>query len=189
MSGKLNWREVAAHSRQLSDSKLLQMLSLIEMLPQEQRPDHVLDAMRPRLAKLRPPRLVTLQRLLFNPIEDLFDPPVSYRRKIGRLSRRTIPACWNAVTQMADPRWLARLQADLKSVDTRNYAAVNAIGRELWPEVARIMRRALEVADRDRKACIQLFGRDDDTLRQVADFADVLDIGFEIENAKAQLPP
>ena len=90
----------------LSTARELQLsgrnVTLIDRLPESERPHDLLDVLRPRLVQLRPPRHLTVQRVTFLPVEDLFDPPDVYRRKVGRLSRAAIRLCWRVVSERGD---------------------------------------------------------------------------------------
>ncbi|MEI6986535.1 MAG: hypothetical protein WCK65_10430, partial [Rhodospirillaceae bacterium] len=70
--------KIALVSLSLPDDKLLKVLELVEKFPDRTQAQLVLDQIRPRLVQLRPPRQVTAQRLLFHPVDDLFDPPEKY---------------------------------------------------------------------------------------------------------------
>lgn len=188
MTGIKDWRDLAAIAPALPDSKLLQVLTLLDRLPEAERPSGVLEAMRPRLAQLKPARRLTVQRLLFRPVEDLFDPPELYRRRIGRLSRRTIKPVWSLVSQRLPPTVMAEAVAGLNTVSATDTASANRIGARLWPAAAVALRDALEIAVTDRRQWVGWFGRDDDIERQVADVAATFEVGFAVEETKARLP-
>ncbi len=182
MTGRDDWQDIIAASERLSDDKLLQVLTLIDRLPDQHRPLDVLEAMRPRLARLRPPRRPTLQRLLFRPVEDLFDPPAIYQRRIGRLLRSAIAPCWQAVSAAKSGSLVRELGEALRSSDGDDLTLTNQIGRRLWPAAAEAIRESLaEQTGRSR--------RDEDLRRQMAEIADILETGLELELTKHQLPP
>jgi len=182
------WREIAAASAAVSDQKLLDILALIDRLPEGERPHDLLEVLRPRLVRLKPPRHLTLQRVAFLPVEDLFDPPDVYRRKVGRLSRAAIRLCWRVINDNGDQALLARAAADLKLMDDPVPEDLLALADPVWRSISTTLRTALERGARDHKLGVSLFGRDDDVWRQIGDIADIMEIGFEIESAKLDLP-
>ena len=190
MSGLDKWREIALASLGLPDDKLLGVLALVEQVPDRDQVREVLDKIRPRLVKLRPPRPITAQRLLFRPVEDLFDPPERYRAKIGRLSRNTIHPAWLIVRNLVDPKVLGRAERSLKSVDSHNQTDLYAIGMPLWSEAGKVIAAFLE-ADTSigrRKVGSDSLTVTDDMRQQLTDIADILDIAAEIETTKIHLP-
>ena len=184
------WREIALASLGLPDDKLLGVLALVEQVPDRDQVREVLDKIRPRLVKLRPPRPITAQRLLFRPVEDLFDPPDRYRAKIGRLSRNTIHPAWLIVRNLVDQNLLARTERSLKSVDTNDHTDLYAIGMPLWSEAGKVIAAFLE-ADTSigrRKAGNDSLTVTEDMRQQLTDIADILEIAAEIETTKIHLP-
>jgi len=189
MNGESDWIKLARKSAQLSDDKVLKIVQMLDHLPADQRPAVILDAIRPKLGRLRPPRKLTAQRLLFNPVEDLFDPPEGYRRQIGRVARWNIHPVWDLVSQRLPAGYLQTLNRELQALDGADTDGINEVGKRLWAKAASILGEALTLAEKDRARGIELFGRDEDTRRQVRDIAGLLAVGFELEQAKGQLPP
>ncbi|MBI1208880.1 MAG: hypothetical protein GC191_16540 [Azospirillum sp.] len=188
MSTSDYWQKVAEATRNLPDHKLLDVVALIDRLPDEGRPLHVLEAMRGRLTRLRPPRRLTIQRLLFLPVEDLFDPPDAYRRKIGRLSRAVIRVCWRTLVERGDAALIESTARRLKGLETHEPAELMPVAAPLWRSAAATLADAHAIAERDRMAGVKMFGRDDDLLRQVGDIAIIFGIGEPIMTAKFELP-
>lgn len=189
MTGGSEWDQLAKRSTQLPDDKVLRIIEMLDQLPAEQRPSVVLEAIRPKLGRLRPPRRLTAQRLLFNPVEDLFDPPETYRRQIGRVARWNIHPVWDLVTTKFPAKTLQQIDRELLELDPAQSEAINEIGKRLWNKAATILTEALAVAEKDRNRGVEMFGRDEDTWRQVRDIAGLLAIGYELEQAKVHLPP
>ena len=190
MSALDKWREIALVSLGLPDDKLLGVLALVEQVPDRDQVREVLDKMRPRLVKLRPPRPITAQRLLFRPVEDLFDPPERYRAKIGRLSRHTIHACWMIVSNLIDRKVLERAEKTLKTIDDTNHTELYAVGLPFWVAAGKALAGFLE-ADTSvgkRKVGSESVTITDDIRQQLTDIADILAIAAEVETAKLNLP-
>ncbi|MEI6985838.1 MAG: hypothetical protein WCK65_06910 [Rhodospirillaceae bacterium] len=179
---------MTTHCSKLPDDKLRQLLAMIEMLPIEERPQKLLETFRPRMSTLRPPRRMTLQRLLLLPVEDMLDSPELYRRDIGRLCRRSIPTCWNAIKQQFDRNVFNDLMREAREIEWVGEQAQIELGSRLWPTAAEALHKALALADSDRNAAKQMFGDDPDVQRQIATFAGIFEIGTEVMTARASLP-
>ena len=184
------WREIALVSLGLPDDKLLGVLALVEQVPDRDQVREVLDKIRPRLVKLRPPRPITAQRLLFRPVEDLFDPPERYRAKIGRLSRHTIHPAWLIVHNLVAPALMERIERSLKTIEGTNSTDLYAVGLPFWSAASKVLTEFLEA---DTSIGRRKIGSDsltvtEDMRQQLTDIADILDIAAEVETAKIHLP-
>ena len=184
------WREIANVSLGLSDEKLLGVLALVERVPDRDKVREVLDRMRPRLVRLRPPRPLTAQRLLFRPVEDLFDPPDAYRAKIGRLSRHTIQPCWLIISNLVDPPLMQRTLDGVRAIDGTNAAEIHALGLPFWKAAGEVLATFLAA---DQSVGRRRVGADqvtitEDLRQQLVDIADILSIATEVETAKSHLP-
>ena len=186
MSTLDKWREIALVSLGLPDDKLLGVLALVEQVPDRDQVREVLDKIRPRLIKLKPPRPITSQRLLFRPVEDLFDPPERYRTKIGRLSRHTIHPAWLIVRNLVDSKLLERIERLLKSIEATNVTDLYATGLPFWSAAGKVLTEFLE---QDTSIGRRKVGSDsvtitEDVHQQLTDIADILCIAAEVETAK-----
>ncbi|MEI6557910.1 MAG: hypothetical protein WCO00_05835 [Rhodospirillaceae bacterium] len=190
MSSLEKWREVALVSLGLPDDKLLGVLALVEKVPDRDQVREVLDKIRPRLVKLKPPRPITGQRLLFRPVEDLFDPPERYRARIGRLSRHTIHPCWLVVHNLVDAQLLERTERALKTIEVSNSADIYAVGLPFWKAAGKALAGFLE-ADTSigrRKVGSDSLTVTEDMRQQLTDISDILGIAAEVETVKIHLP-
>ncbi len=190
MSTLQKWREIALVSLGLPDDKLLGVLALVEQVPDRDQVREVLDKIRPRLVKLRPPRTITLQRLLFRPVEDLFDPPERYRAKIGRLSRHTVQPCWVVIRNLVDRPLLERTEKALKTIDATNATDLYEVGLAFWGAAGRVLSAFLAADDSvgRRKVGTESVIVTEDMRQQLTDIADILAIAAEVETAKIHLP-
>ena len=75
---------------QASDDKLIQIVRIVDTLPERTQLDEAIGKVRHRLFWLKPPRPLSLARILFAPVEDLLDGPLLYRRGSKRFSRAII---------------------------------------------------------------------------------------------------
>jgi hypothetical protein len=182
------WKALARDAGRLGDEKFLQVFKLLEQLGSKTDVNPALDLMRPRLAELRPVRRISLSRLFFHPVEDLLDNPDSYRRKINRVSRATLPGAWAAVKGLLDPSLVSAANEGLAATSPRDGAALVEVGRPLWAAGSAALVEVVERAQAEMKWRLELFGRDEDVLRQLGTIREVTEIGGEIEALKIQLP-
>ena len=182
MSSLEEWRRIALASLGLPDKRLLDVLKLVEQAPDRGQVRVVLDQIRPRLVRLRPPRPLTAQRLLFRPMEDLFDPTERYRAKIGRLSRAIVQPCWTIVRATVDPSLIQRTEERIRSTDPSNQKDIFAAGLALWSAAAQQISDFLEKNDsigRHRVGNDQVTVTED-VRQQLLNISDILSIAPEI---------
>ena len=161
-----------------SDEQLLRVVGIIDALDRRGPVDGVLTPVRSRLALLRPPRPITLGRVLILPFEDLLVEPDEVwpgrrcfsRAHLGWLVERVTgelgPALRDMLRELACDRTM--LEAD----------AVLDIGKNLWPAAAEIAKRSAGAADRDTELREQLSG-----------VTPLLDLGATLVPAIWALPP
>ena len=161
-----------------SDEQLLRVVGIIDALDRRGPVDGILTPVRSRLALLRPPRPITLGRVLILPFEDLLVEPDEVwpgrrcfsRAHLGWLVERVTgelgPALRDMLRELACDRTM--LEAD----------AVLDIGKNLWPAAAEIAKRSAGAADRDIELREQLSG-----------VTPLLDLGATLVPAIWALPP
>jgi hypothetical protein len=131
---------------QASDARLLEVVALIDSLPLRGPADRVIAPLRPRLAALRPPRPVTIRRVLVLPLEDLIAPAEECWPGRRRVSRAALGPIAEIVMAGLEPGLERELRALGQGRDTRSPEAVLAVGGRLWPEAARLLGAALPEA-------------------------------------------
>lgn len=114
-----------------SDQALAGIVAMFDRMPDRREADRLLDAARPRLRRLRPPRPITLGRLLFLPVDGVIAEARSWRREDGGMPRSALPPIAEGVR--------AALGAEAAAIEAscagRNFAdlrTVDAAGRQLW---------------------------------------------------------
>jgi hypothetical protein len=145
-------------SRQLSaadDQTLLKIVSVVDRLAKRGNLDLLLDQHRLRLRVIRPPRPMTLGRLLVLPFEDLLvdggnASPGAMRVPRGRLSRLLA-----LITGELDHELRGAIDARLKGKTMDDAALLLEVGRELWPAAAEAAKRLLEHGRQARDAEIR----------------------------------
>jgi hypothetical protein len=180
------WRELAASALSLSDDKLVRVAHLLESIRGQPGIPDALSLLRGRLVTIRPLRRLDAQRLMFLPAEDLLDNADSYRRHISRICRATLARCWPIIVRRIGADAVRGLDARLKAAERE--AEVIELGAGLWAQGAVALRQALDEAERNAQARLDLFGRDEDVLRQVATLLELTELGTLIQQTKSRLP-
>jgi len=183
-----DWNSIAADATRLSDDKFLRIYHLLEQVADNPQVRSAFDALRPRLVELRPPRRPSLSRLFFRPVEDLLDDPMTYARRLNRVSRSTLPPCWRAIADRLDPALVGHVQTGIQQTDPHDGAGLAKVAAPLWRRGAHTLAEVLAECGRNLKTQVSLFGRDEDVVRQVDTIRQVLEIGPEVEELKQSLP-
>ena len=127
----------------VTDKKLLQAVALIDRLPRRGAVDDLLAPLRPRLQQLKPPRPLTLRRLLTVPLEELLVPAVAWRPGSQRLSRDLLGVIHESVIGALDPALKGEIEQRLVGHTIRDKAMLLAGGKRLWPAAAAALSASL----------------------------------------------
>ena len=138
---------------------------------------------------MKPPRPLSLARILFAPVEDLLDGPLRYRRGSKRLSRAIIRPVADIFEAAMGEAKSAAIRTELSGKTTKNRDFALAFGERLWPAASDILTDFVKRATTDPRMRTERIGRDDDVLLQIGDMAAFLRFGARIERMKADLPP
>jgi hypothetical protein len=101
--------------------------------------------LRPRLGALRPPRPLTLPRLLFRPLDPLIVDEGAWKEGEGTLPRPVLVPLTRLFAATLAPEQHASLQAALAAHHFNETSVVEAIGERLWPLAGRFFRGLGEV--------------------------------------------
>lgn len=182
------WNALAADANKLDDGKFLKIYRLLEQMAANPATHTAFDALRPRLTELKPPRRPTASRLFFRPAEDLLDDPITYSRRLNRISRGTLPPLWKAMHQHMPKGVLDAFQVGIAAADPEDPRIFVKLGEPLWQAGTEAVKAVLKSASDNMKYRNELFGRDEDALRQLEVIAELTAVGTEIETLKLGLP-
>lgn len=182
------WNALAADANRLDDGKFLKIYRLLEQMAENPGIQPAFNALRPRLTELKPSRRPTASRLFFRPVEDLLDDPAHYSRRLNRISRSTLPALWKAIKEKLPRAVLDDFRIGMAAADPNDGRAMVRLGEPLWRAGTEAVREVAKAATDNLKYRNELFGRDEDALRQLEVIADIVAIGPEIEALKLSLP-
>jgi hypothetical protein len=118
-----------------SDNVLGRIVAVFDRMPDRGEADRLLDAARPRLRRLRPPRPIAFTRLLFLPVDGVIVEARGWKRADGSLPRSALAALADAV-RVAIGAEAEAIEAGCAGRSFADLAAVDAAGRRLWRAAA-----------------------------------------------------
>jgi len=136
-------KELASLAESLSaasDENILRIVAMIDRLPDRSKLDGLLAETRPRLSILRPPRPITLTRLLFLPLSGALVDPHAWRRDPGRIPRTALHLISSLVGDQLGET-VQNMTNALRHAVFSDTAMVEKFGQPLWEGAARITER------------------------------------------------
>lgn len=118
-----------------SDAALARVVAVFDRLADRRDADRVLDAARPRLRRLRPPRPIALPRLLFLPLDGAIADARNWKRQNGNLPRSALVPLSEAVRAAIGDQAQA-IEAQIAGHSFANLPVVGAAGLRLWQAAA-----------------------------------------------------
>jgi len=171
--------------------KLVQVLERQRLLGKGKFPhDEVLNILRPSLAAMRMPRVMTPQRVLCAPFEDLLRPDDPEVKQIGMISRASIAAMWTMLQKLEPTRLQELSDAFTKALKAGDHAATGEISRRLWQTAAEALSDPLRKASTDPDAYKKFTERVGGSRRaeDLREIQAVLAIAEQVEHVKNLLP-
>ena len=145
-----------------SDSVLQQVVAVLEAVPSRALLDPIIEAARPRLKMLRPPRPITFARILFLPFDGAVVPMQGWSAGSAKFPRPALQPIADALRQAMGPA-AQEISANLGGRNFFDVLQVDSIGRSLWAEAARLapslaFPKGLPDAGLNPAECAQLLG-------------------------------
>ena len=139
-------REVARGLVAARDAQIMQVLAMVDAMPERGAADQLIAPLRPRLARLRPPRPLRFARLLFQPLDPLIVSAGRWRMDQPAIPRTVIPVLAAAIeTALGD--LAVRIGAMIAGRTTADLMVVEAAGSLLWPAAASVLLKAGQAGD------------------------------------------
>ncbi|MCA3420263.1 MAG: hypothetical protein INF88_15320 [Roseomonas sp.] len=120
-----------------SDAVLQQVVSVLEAVPSRAVLDPIIEAVRPRLKLLRPPRPITFARILFMPFDGAVVPLPEWGGKGAKFPRPALQPIADAIREAMGSE-AQQISANLGGRNFFDVLQVDAAGRALWAEAARL---------------------------------------------------
>jgi hypothetical protein len=134
-------RDIRALSRSLrdaSDAQVARAVAEVDRLPQRGDADRLLEPLRPRLARLRPPRPLRFARLLFLPLQPLIVPSHHWQPTGGGIPRAALMSLAATVHSRLGEISNA-VEAVIRNASMHDEAVVYRAGTMLWPQAAALL--------------------------------------------------
>lgn len=123
-----------------SDENLLRIVAMIDRLPDRSKLDGILADVRPRLAQLKPPRPVTITRLLFLPLTGALVDQADWRRDPGTIPRTALHLISSLIKDLLGEAAQSMAKA-LRHAAFSDVTIVEQFGQPLWEGAARVSER------------------------------------------------
>ena len=127
-----------------SDRQILSLVGMADRMPDPSTLEPVLERVRPRLSRLRPPRPLKLPRLLLLPTESLLVPPRAWHPGDPTIPRSAVAALLAAGLSRLPREVLAEAGRMATGHTIEDSARVRATGAILWPAAAEALLHAAE---------------------------------------------
>lgn len=193
-------RDIERKLFEIPDEKVAQLTLLIErsraVVLSAALADAALGTLRPRLAKTRPPRHLTLQRIFCHPFEDLLVIPEDGDKQFGRISRSSLAPCWDFVINLLDQAAVKEIEASLRvaappAMGATEDPRIAKLGETLWAVAARRLREEVTATEADparRTALVARLGGET-TYLDLLDMLCMLEIAAFLEALREELSP
>ena len=153
---------ISARTSLASDSVLQQVVAVLEAVPTRALLDPIIEAARPRLKLLRPPRPITFARILFLPFDGAVVPMQEWSAGSAKFPRPALQPIADALRQAMGPA-AQEISANLGGRNFFDVLQVDSAGRSLWAEAARLapsirLPKGLPDAGLNAAECSKLLG-------------------------------
>lgn len=128
---------ISKRASKASDAVLQQVVAVLEAVPSRATLDPIIEAARPRLKLIRPPRPITFARILFLPFDGAVVALKAWSLGSAKLPRPALMPIAEAVRAAMGPA-AEKISANLGGRNFFEVLQVDSEGRTLWAEAARI---------------------------------------------------
>jgi hypothetical protein len=131
-------RELGRRLAEAPDAEVARAVAVVDQLPQRGGADQLIEALRPRLAQIRPPRPLRFTRLLFLPLDPLIVPPPRWQPRLPTIPRSALTPL-AATVRAGLGAEAAAIDALIQALSSRHAEAAIRAGNLLWPRAARLL--------------------------------------------------
>jgi hypothetical protein len=134
-------REVSRGLAAARDKQIMQVVAMVDGMPDRGAADQLLAPLRERLGRLRPPRPLRFARLLFLPLDPLIVPALRWRPEKPTIPRTIIPLLASVVEAGLGPvgRTIATM---IEGRTTADNDVIDEAGALLWSNAAQMLLNA-----------------------------------------------
>jgi hypothetical protein len=134
---RANVDSLAANLSNASDENLLRIMAMIDRLPDRSQIDTLLTDVRPRLAQLRPPRPLTMMRLLFMPLSGALVDRAAWRQDPASIPRAALRPIFSLLRDLPHGP-LTEVEAAPAQALFTDLDLVESLGSPVWASAARL---------------------------------------------------
>ncbi|NYZ15407.1 hypothetical protein HL658_22950 [Azospirillum sp. RWY-5-1] len=174
---------------EIPEAKFVEIVRLLEQIGEHPRVRETFETIRPRLARVRPMRRLTLKRVFCDPFEDVLDTAPPGDATHGHISRAIIDPLWRVVEERADARHMQAMQQQVRGIAATDGHARHTLGCRLWYVAATTLRQALKEAEQNPRQRRALLGGGEELLAEARQAVEYLEIGHAIAEVKRVLSP
>ncbi len=172
---------------EVPEEKFRRVVTMLEAMRHKPEIKAALDGMRARIVQVRPPRTMTVQRILYMPVEDaLVNAPD--KDGSGYVSRLLMSLAWDYLARQTDPAllqdWQRRISA-LTGIDSDDELSLQD---EIWRWAVDLLRAAVDRALTDRGDRKALLGDSLELLAEMQQAIRLIDVAPQIRVVKRLLP-
>ncbi|HRY22903.1 MAG: hypothetical protein H6852_10675 [Geminicoccaceae bacterium] len=133
MGAEKAFQALATQLHGADDRTLLKLVAVVDQLAKRGSLDQLLDEHRARLAVIRPPRPMTLGRLVVLPLEELLIDGAEWTPGMTRVPRDRLGRLIELVLEAIDPDLRRGAASQLAGKSMHDSALALDVGREIWP--------------------------------------------------------
>jgi hypothetical protein len=133
-----NIRELSRGLADAPDAQVARVVAVVDQMPSRGDADQLIAPLRPRLARLRPPRPLRFTRLLFLPLEPLIVPPQRWRPNMPAIPRSALTSL-AATVRAGLGAEAARVDALIQAASSHDAETIAQAGAVLWPRAAAVL--------------------------------------------------
>ncbi len=193
MSDKADDTKVEALSSLISpleevpEEKFRRVVTMLEGIRHKPEIKAALEGMRARIVQVRPPRTMTVQRILYMPVEDaLVNSPDTDGR--GYVSRLLMSLAWEYLAQSAGSGVLEDWQRRIAAVSGTEPDDEVVLQDEIWRWASEQLKGAVDKAMTDRGDRKALLGESPELLAEMQQAIRLIDVGPQIRAVKRLMP-
>jgi len=132
-------RSMQRQLAEANDPQLMRVVAMVDAMQDRGEADQLIAPLRARLSVLRPRRPMSLARLLFTPLNPIIVSGPEWRRGMLAIPRTALQPLADLVRDGA-ARQCADAERRVTGLSTNHTEEINAIGREIWPQAAKLLR-------------------------------------------------
>jgi hypothetical protein len=131
-------RELGRRLAEAPDAEVARAVAVVDQMPLRGGADQLIEPLRPRLGRLRPPRPLRFTRLLFLPLEPLIVPPPRWQHHLPTIPRSAL-ASLAATVRAGIGAEAATIDALILAASSLQAGAVARAGDLLWSRAAALL--------------------------------------------------